>query len=1111
MKVFRTFFVCLLAATFSIHSIATELSREQQESVSTLFELLFAIYDYDASLVPDEPNEILALETSSDSRDLLAWEIFKLIRYELDPSSKPLEEIDTAAEEVTAGSEMDLLSSEGFSTMALLSESEPAVDLTGPLDSCILERQTYRITQLPLEIEGHVVIPAGTRLIAPYDPNSNIIEILPGGLLDMGRASFYSAQDYPDVLPPVEILQEDPNIPFYHNGIGIYVYRGADPRTRIENVEISGCRTGIVIDEALDYPLRQVITTGCYDGLHLYAPGSVIDCQFWYNGSVWYWMSEYIMAHFSEYMNGTLFEDPNVADHASVAVYICPDSEAFPYPEISIERTLLDSADVGLYIEGIPINPSLPDPNEMAPHLPRVQVKNSCLSLTYFYGLYQSEGQAVVEAEYTAFADNEYYNTNLDLPYTGCFVIGYDPFYSLSENWRRLYVAPSSHLIDAGYGLATDGTGTCHNWPDVGILDIGCHFPLAVSGGFGIASSPSDFNWDGTVDDLDLELMNACMGATDDPNLLRMDFNWDSWINMPDYGVLASYFGCTADPNLPGSYDPNSEWSDFNEDLQVDLEDLATMAEHWLTPVFDEYRICSLCNLHTGPDPNDPNAPTGLHIIDERDRDVFMEDWGHNSIVECTFSFKDSFGSDNEPNSLSDVVTLCLEEYPPSTWMFLRIDGEWAGETYADDSLSVIFEIPTYEYNNGSHVLTIGGYTPDGGCWIQKVPVEFQNWFYLADIPEMYKPEELYKIRGFFDCGILSISADPNVYNMSTDGYMDFQMYITDPNSVITLTYEAEEPLLLMQGQEDFGMVFAMSSSGIQTKNVTPKKEVDMSGVDPNSYRALIVAPDEDANDDFQITLEAIRIALDLKGIPYIELLYKNATWDNISIALRGGNLNYVYWIGHTNSQIGEERDPFTKEVLTEGIHRTNFRIWKINRILPDSQQDRIFSFVKSDNPPEQPNLDPLPDGWDVRGHSMYSLELWKTKKIKEFWAIGCESGVPWENAGSVVYSNGLPINDMAGAVGAYYKDQQGNYVHVYIGTRFPVWTGWLMEKYADFPGAIAHIIQRHSNNHNLDDALINGPNGSDEHIAIWGSEGLDERSIQWWPVNTKRDWIQFY
>lgn len=226
------------AFIFVFFIAAPVLFAEQQSMLSTLFEILYVIYDYDSTLIPNEPNEILALQTSSESRDLLAWEIFKLIRYELDPNSRPPEETEPvfSSEESLSVSaektnEADSASATNF-TMMMGMDYGSAEDLSGPLSDCILTQGTYRITTLPLEIEGHVVIPAGTKLIAPFDPNHAVIEVMPGGLLDMGRAAFFD-EDYPDVLPAVEIVPSDPNILFWHNGAGIYVHRGADPKTRL--------------------------------------------------------------------------------------------------------------------------------------------------------------------------------------------------------------------------------------------------------------------------------------------------------------------------------------------------------------------------------------------------------------------------------------------------------------------------------------------------------------------------------------------------------------------------------------------------------------------------------------------------------------------------------------------------------------------------------------------------------------------------------------------------------------------------------------------------------------------------------------------------------------
>ena len=118
-----------------------------------------------------------------------------------------------------------------------------------------------------------------------------------------------------------------------------------------------------------------------------------------------------------------------------------------------------------------------------------------------------------------------------------------------------------------------------------------------IAGGFGIPSSPADFNWDGIVDEQDLELMNFCMGAITDPNIVKLDTSFDSRVNLPDFGIFSFDYGYSSDPNVSSNNDPNCQRSDFNTDDRVDLADLEILAEHWLTAVMDEYRICSRCHF----------------------------------------------------------------------------------------------------------------------------------------------------------------------------------------------------------------------------------------------------------------------------------------------------------------------------------------------------------------------------------------------------------------------------------------------------------------------------------------------------------------------------------
>lgn len=49
------------------------ISEQMNETLNALFDILFSIYDKDISLIPREPNDILALEYSDDARDQVAW------------------------------------------------------------------------------------------------------------------------------------------------------------------------------------------------------------------------------------------------------------------------------------------------------------------------------------------------------------------------------------------------------------------------------------------------------------------------------------------------------------------------------------------------------------------------------------------------------------------------------------------------------------------------------------------------------------------------------------------------------------------------------------------------------------------------------------------------------------------------------------------------------------------------------------------------------------------------------------------------------------------------------------------------------------------------------
>jgi hypothetical protein len=129
-------------------------------------------------------------------------------------------------------------------------------------------------------------------------------------------------------------------------------------------------------------------------------------------------------------------------------------------------------------------------------------------------------------------------------------------------------------------------------------------------------------------------------------------------------------------------------------------------------------------------------------------------------------------------------------------------------------------------------------------------------------------------------------------------------------------------------------------------EDILPVRVIDVSEIDPNSYRAVIIAPNDEVNDAFEDdnylseedrTLTSIRYVLNQMNIPYIELLTGNASWDNIKSALTNQNVNYVYWIGHANSQVG---------IGNNAVQRTALGCWEKGEWV--YTRGRGFSFVLS-------------------------------------------------------------------------------------------------------------------------------------------------------------------
>ena len=469
-------------------------------------------------------------------------------------------------------------------------------------------------------------------------------------------------------------------------------------------------------------------------------------------------------------------------------------------------------------------------------------------------------------------------------------------------------------------------------------MDIGCHFPLGVSGGFGIPSSPADFNWDGVVDALDLELMEMCMGAITDPNIVRLDLNYDSRVNMPDYGVFAFDYGYSADPNESFNNDPNCTRSDFDGDGRVDLADMATLAEHWLTVVTDEYRLCSLCNLHTAADPNDPNAPSGAEVIDYRDRDAFMAEWGKlyasdpNIVIEQTPS----------------MVSVSVENPEPAWKISAFLDHDLIGQWEAGGLGSTAFDADLTRYGPGAHKVTIVRCI-EYGQEISEYIVSDPNsvGLYFADIPDAFEPNEPYFVRGF-NLG--------DELNFKIKDIYDTPIYdVNVPAGAVTLEIPSET------FDEAFMTTFSASSALAPADEERYEKLLKRK-FDPNSVagkwvRVLVLLPDKKVTNVFKDAIFACMQTVEKRGVSGVLLADYDVNKENIEFLLqRTTDRKIVVFFGHANSHVGN-------------IQRTQLQCYHSDK--EQFQNVGAISYTQqSRSPAQSPKLPPYE--WRINGQQMW-------------------------------------------------------------------------------------------------------------------------------------------
>jgi hypothetical protein len=550
------------AGAITISDPNVGLTEQQQESISTLFHLLVAVYDNDASLIPDEPNEIIALETSNDSRDQLAYVIFKLMQYESDPNSVSIEEeIPVVLNEVAAEIVPDENSVPNMSSQSLTSINKSAAnsfvsegDNSESNTTMLLASEPN--TALPAEITSvfvcksnqiyiatdNIVVHSGGVLIC--EPNSTIQWAYGTGLY-IDPNGFLFSRGSPEQM--VKFTADTPEAEMgYWTGIHINGGNEYSSPSQILYTHITAAETGIYLN---DISLSEAISYNhieyCYWGVLTRGPRQTKIAN-----NVIYYCGTYIF-------EGGWFEPIGAGIEAYHAGY---EGMEDPNSVIKIEfNTCLENM-FGIFVHGTS--------SESTAGITSLN-HNICAS-SILYNIVLADGWmqilALNNGYYLSYGNSE--NKNWDFPEQNPTYDPNDltyPFEEGQEGLQRFCLKKQSVFVDKGQLFVEQtpyiGTSTMLDGVvDCNYVDLGFHY--------------SDWHY--------IEPKTP-----DDPNLLWADFDNSGLVDANDLGIFVSvWLAVSPDPNeIPGC-DPNKT-PDFDNSGKVDFADFAAFSRSWLATDFN--------------------------------------------------------------------------------------------------------------------------------------------------------------------------------------------------------------------------------------------------------------------------------------------------------------------------------------------------------------------------------------------------------------------------------------------------------------------------------------------------------------------------------------------
>lgn len=313
------------------------------------------------------------------------------------------------------------------------------------------------------------------------------------------------------------------------------------------------------------------------------------------------------------------------------------------------------------------------------------------------------------------------------------------------------------------------------------------------------------------------------------------------------------------------------------------------------------------------------------------------------------------------------------------------------------------------------------------------INVCFNNLLYKVGASDYFHPDDAYRYSAFYDGNstLEAVLTDKDGQTIWSDNYTGQYISI-----VITgATFGSEqfcELSITETGGAGAGGAGATSGSAVTTKDLTKEfKQADW----PNGARMVIVLPNKDV---FKVRKPAIiecAEACETRGVTWVALYHKNVTPENLTYLYNKAGVRYIYWCGHANSHVAAEPDKaganqFYKVMEDPTIHgvggvaRTHTECWRYEASWWHFNWQKIGVFSWTGQPGA-----PLPDDWDNRGFSLWSLGMYNSGNKKIVFVDGCWSAFNWDGV----------ANDMAYAYGMYSDWNAGNHDQIYVGWRCKV------------------------------------------------------------------------